>query len=181
MKIKVLTKTANCFPIEFEKGDWIDLVTAEDTCLHAPHAKTLHRKSSTGNDGKERFRNVEFDSKIVSLGVAMQLPDGYEAILAPRSSTFKKWGLLQTNSFGIIDNSFSGSNDVWGLPVMATRDVFIPRGTNICQFRIQLSQKATVLQKLKWLFSSKITLISVQSLDNPDRKGFGEGTDSITK
>lgn len=180
MKIKVLTKTEGCFPLEFAKGDWIDLVAAEDTKLYAPHAKMLHRKKNEENT-QERYRDVVFDYKVIPLGVAMQLPDGFEALLVPRSSTFKKHGILQVNAPGVIDQLYRGDNDIWGFPVVATRYTVIPKGTNICQFRIQLSQKATMWQKLKWLFSSKIELIPVSSLGNPDRKGFGEGTDSYTK
>ena len=93
-----------------------------------------------------------------------------------RSSTFKKYGLLLVNSQGIIDNSYKGDNDQWMFPAVATRKITIPKGTRIAQFRVQLSQKATVWQKLKWLFSSKPKLVKVDSLGNPDRKGIGEGT-----
>ena len=80
------------------------------------------------------------ESTIISLGVIIALPFGYEAILASRSSTFKKWGLIQTNGVGVIDNAYCGPNDVWGYPVYATRDVTIPANTKLCQFRIQETQ-----------------------------------------
>lgn len=99
-----------------EKGDWIDLYCYEDTTLHA---------------GERTY---------ISQGVSMALPEGYEAIVAPRSSTFKRWGILQSNSIGVIDNSFRGNEDIWQFPAYATRDVTIPKGTRICQFRIQEKQ-----------------------------------------
>lgn len=98
------------------KSDWIDLRAAEDVVL----------------------KKGEF--KIISLGVSMKLPDGYETHLSPRSSTFKKWGIIQVNSVGVIDNSYSGDDDIWGLPVYATRDTEIHLNDRICQFRIMKKQ-----------------------------------------
>lgn len=98
------------------KSDWIDLRAAEDVVL----------------------KKGEF--KIISLGVSMKLPDGYEAHLSPRSSTFKKWGIIQVNSVGVIDNSYSGDDDIWGLPVYATRDTEVHLNDRICQFRIMKKQ-----------------------------------------
>ena len=98
------------------KSDWIDLRAAEDVVL----------------------KKGEF--KIISLGVSMKLRDGYEAHLSPRSSTFKKWGIIQVNSVGVIDNSYSGDDDIWGLPVYATRDTEIHLNDRICQFRIMKKQ-----------------------------------------
>ena len=174
MKIKVLEKTEGCFPQEFEIGEWYDLAVAEDITLKAPHAKMLHKHKN--GEMVDRFRDVIFDTKLLPLGVAMKMPAGTECHLLPRSSTFKKWGIIQTNSDGIIDSSFCGNGDEWKLPIIATRAITIPKGTRIAQFRIQLSQKATVWQKLKWLFSSKLTLVKVDSLSDKDRKGIGEGT-----
>ena len=68
------------------------------------------------------------------------MPDGYEAHLSPRRSTFKKWGIIQVNSVGVIDNSYSGDDDIWGLPVYATRDTEIHLNDRICQFRIMKKQ-----------------------------------------
>lgn len=119
-----------------EKGDWIDLRAAEDV------------KLSSG----------EF--RIISLGVSMQLPDGYEAHLAPRSSTFKKWGIIQVNSVGVIDNSYCGDNDIWGVPVVALRDTEIKKNDRICQFRIVKKMEPVVLTE-------------VETLNNNDRGGFG--------
>lgn len=176
MTIKVLEKTPGCFPIEFEQGDWIDLYTAEEVKLKAPQANKLHKFNQRKDTPEIRVRDVDFDFQLISLGIAMQLPEGYEAILAPRSSTFKKYGIIQTNSIGVIDCSYNGDNDEWKMAVLPTRTITIPKGTRIAQFRIQLSQKATVGQKLKWLFSSKPKLISISSLNNKERGGFGEGT-----
>ena len=97
-------------------GSWIDLYVYEDVTLKA---------------GQRKY---------ISLGVSMQLPEGYEALMVSRSSTFKRWGLLQTNSIGIIDNSYAGTNDIWMYPALATRNITIPKGTRICQFRIQKEQ-----------------------------------------
>lgn len=119
-----------------DKGDWIDLRAAEDVNLWAG------------------------DFKIIPLGVSMKLPDGYEAHLAPRSSTFKNWGILQTNSVGVIDNSYSGDNDVWGMPVYATRNTSIKKGDRICQFRIVKKMETP-------------EIVEVEHLDGMDRGGFG--------
>lgn len=124
-------------PLEMtEKGDWIDLRVAEETELE----------------------RGEF--AMLNLGVSMKLPDGYEALVIPRSSTFKTWGLLQTNSCGLIDNSYCGNNDVWKMPVLATRYVRIPKDTRICQFRIQKKME-------------QVAFKSVDYLDGEDRGGFG--------
>jgi dUTP pyrophosphatase len=174
MKIKVLEKTKGCSPIIFDCGDWFDLALAEDVTLQCPQAHKMHIRGKSNPDIPEvRTRDVVFDYAILKLGVAMELPKGYEAILVPRSSTFKKYGLMQTNSIGVIDNSYSSEEDEWGLPVVATRKITIPKGTRVAQFRIQLSQKATMWQKIKWLFSSNPELIPVSSLNNPTRSGFG--------
>ena len=136
MKIKVKYHS-NIYPLEKrENGDWIDLRVAEDVSMKAG----------------------EF--KLISLGVSMQLPDGYEALIVPRSSTSKNWGVLQTNHCGVIDNSYCGDNDIWMFPALATRDVFIEKNSRICQFRIQ--------QKMHY-----VSFETVDNLGNPDRKGFG--------
>lgn len=174
MTIKVLEKVQGCMPEIFKVGEWYDLRTAADIRLKCPHSKNLHKHK----DGSfvEKFRDVVFDSALLPLGIAMQIPEGYEAVLVPRSSAFKTWGIIQTNSMGVIDFSFCGKDDEWKLPVMATRTVTIPKGTRICQFRIQLSQKATAWQKIKWLFSGKIKIEQVYELKEKSRGGFGEGT-----
>ena len=92
--------------------------------------------------------------------VAMQLPNGYEAHVVPRSSTFKTYGIIQTNSKGIIDESYCGDNDEWKMPVYATRNTVINFNERICQFRI--------VKKMP-----KLNIIKVDNLDNDDRGGFG--------
>lgn len=178
MNIKVLEKTENCFPYIIKKGDWIDLTLAEDVSLKAPCIKKL--KKFRQDDQTERIRQVSFDTALASLGVCIEIPKGYEAILALRSSTPAKWGVMQTNAFGVIDNSYKGNDDIWRLPLVALRDTTIPKGTRIAQFRIQLNQKASFWQKLKWLFTSHISLKQVPSLNNPNRQGFGHtGTKNL--
>lgn len=175
MIIKVLEKTEGCMPEILENGDWIDLRLAEDVRLNCPKACKLHRRKDKEKEGnmEERIRDVLFDSALVRLGVAIALPKGMEAYILPRSSTFKKYGLLQTNSKAVIDYSFRGNEDEWRLPVIATRAVTIPKGTRIAQFRIALSQKAGTWQKLRWLLSSGIELVKVDSLGSENRGGFG--------
>ena len=177
MKIKIKEITPGCMPEIIKVGDWIDLCTAEEYTFKCPHAKMLHKHESDTDGPKERFRDVVFDYKLLNLGVVIEMPKGYEAYLLPRSSTFKKWGLLQSNNQGIIDRSFMGPNDIWKMPVLATRTVTIPKGTPIAQFRIQLSQKATVWQKIKWLFSPGVKLVKVNEMSGEDRGGLGEGSD----
>ena len=80
------------------------------------------------------------DFALIPLGVGMKLPKNYEAHIAPRSSTFKNWGILQTNSVAVIDNSYCGDEDEWKYPVYATRDIVIHRNDRICQFRIMKKQ-----------------------------------------
>lgn len=121
---------------ELSKGDWIDLRAAETVELKAG------------------------DFKIISLGVSMKLPEGYEAHIVPRSSTFKKWGILQTNHMGVIDNSYSGDNDIWGMPVLAMRDTVINENDRICQFRI--------VERM-----GHVQMTEVDHLEGADRGGFG--------
>ena len=118
------------------KSDWIDLRLAEEVTLKAG----------------------EF--RLLPLGLAIALPQGYEAHLAPRSSTFKNYGILQTNSMGVVDYSYRGDNDQWRMPVYATRDVTIEKGARICQFRIMKNQP-------------QIDFELVEHLDGEDRGGFG--------
>lgn len=117
-------------------GDWIDLRSAETVVLKAG------------------------ESKLISLGISMKLPDGYEAHIVPRSSTFKNFGIIQTNHCGIIDNSYSGTNDVWMFSAHALKDSIIHENDRICQFRI--------IEKMPL-----ITFDEVDTLDNTDRGGFG--------
>ena len=118
------------------KSDWIDLRASERVELKAG----------------------EF--KLIPLGVTMQLPKGYEGHLVPRSSTFKNYGILQTNSCGIIDCSYCGDEDMWRMPVYATRDTIIEKNDRICQFRIVENQP-------------KIVFEECEKLENTNRGGFG--------
>lgn len=136
-KISIHYHNNNIDKIEkISKGDWIDLRAAETVELKAG------------------------DFKIISLGVSMKLPEGYEAHIVPRSSTFKKWGILQTNHMGVIDNSYSGDNDVWGMPVLAMRDTIIKENDRICQFRIVKQMEQVEMEE-------------VEHLEGANRGGFG--------
>ena len=128
---------SDIIPLEMtENGDWCDLRLAEDVTLKAG----------------------EF--KILSLGVSMKLPENCEAVVIPRSSTFKRWGILQANSMGLIDNSYCGDNDIWGFPALATRDVTIEKNSRICQFRVQKKMDGVIFNVVK-------------NLSGVDRGGFG--------
>ena len=127
------------------KGNWIDVYANETVCLTA------------------------YQHALIPLGFAMELPQGYEAHLAPRSSTYKNWGIIVANSFGIIDTSYCGDDDEWKLSVLCLEPkdfangikvTKINKGDKIAQFRIIESMP-------------KINLISVDSLNNPSRDGFG--------
>lgn len=170
LKIKVKVLTDGCMPEIIEKGDWIDLRAAEDVHLNAPQAGTLKRKTVNGEE--TNHRDVTFDSKLIKLGVAMELPAGFEACVLPRSGTYKEFAVICRNSQGVIDNSYRGDNDEWRFPALAFCDTTIHKGDRICQFRIQLSQKATLWQKIKWLLSSGVELVEVKSLNNDNRGGF---------
>ncbi|MBR5874836.1 MAG: deoxyuridine 5'-triphosphate nucleotidohydrolase [Oscillospiraceae bacterium] len=135
IKIKYLADGTEKIAL-ISKGDWIDLRAAETVEL------------KTG------------DYKLIPLGVAMELPHGYEGWVAPRSSTFKNFGIIQTNSMGIIDNSYCGDNDQWHFPAFALRDTVIPKNSRICQFRIVENQP-------------QIELVTVEHLGNADRGGIG--------
>lgn len=121
---------------KFNVGDWIDLRAAEDV------------KMEVG------------EYKMIPLGVAMELPQGYEALVAPRSSTFKKLGIMLANSIGIIDESYKGDNDEWNFLAFAVRDTVIHKNERICQFRIIRHQPF-------------IHLMEVETLGNADRGGIG--------
>lgn len=118
------------------KGDWIDLRASEDITLKAG------------------------DFALIPLGIAMELPRGYEALVVPRSSTFKNWGIIQTNSIGVIDETYCGDNDQWFMPVYATRDTEIKKNDRICQFRIVKHQP-------------KLKFTRYMYLKNADRGGHG--------
>ena len=120
---------------ENKKGDWIDLYAAD----------TVEIKKG--------------EHKLIHLGVAMKLPDGFEAHIVPRSSTYKKWGIIQANHVGIIDNSYSGPNDWWMMSVIAMRDTVINKDDKICQYRIVERQPKIIFDEGK--------------MEGEDRGGFG--------
>jgi dUTP pyrophosphatase len=169
IKIKRLNSEIK-LPKIIKKGEWIDLRASKKIAMKAPQAQVLKRVSIGGNTVS--YRDVEFDTQLIPLGIAMQLPKGYEAVLLPRSGTFKNFGIMLTNSAGIIDSSYCGDEDEWKFGAIAFKHCVIQEGDRICQFRIQLSQKATMWQKIKWLFSSKITFTEVKCLSNESRGGF---------
>ena len=170
LKITVNALTKGCMPKIIEKGDFIDLKLAETVHLMPSQAGTLKKRQEQLQTLS--YRNVTSEVTYLPLGVAMELPKGFEAIILPRSSTPNKLGIVCANSEGVIDNSYNGNNDEWKFPAIAIRETTIEEGTRICQFRIQLSQKATFWQKLKWLFSSGVELVEVDSLNNETRGGF---------
>ena len=118
------------------KSDWFDLRAAETITLKAG------------------------DFALIPLGVGMILPEGYEANIVPRSSTFKNYGIIQTNHYAVIDNSYSGDNDQWRFPAYATRDITINNNDRICQFRINKKQPTFDFEE-------------VEHLNDTDRGGFG--------
>lgn len=162
------------FPVVIKKGDWVDLRSSQECVLQAPQAGTLK-----GQDAKKR--DVVSEVTYIPLGVAMKLPEGYEAIMAPRSSAAKKMGIMCANSIGVIDQSYCGDEDQWMFPAVTLRRTSIAKNTRICQFRIQLSQKATMWQRIKWLFSSGIEFVEVESLGNESRNGLGSTKESEFK
>jgi dUTP pyrophosphatase len=121
---------------KIDKGDWIDLRSNDVIVLK------------------------KGDFTLIPLGVGMKLPEGYEAHLAPRSSTFKHWGILQVNSVGVVDESYCGDGDQWFFPAYATRDTVIMRDERIAQFRIVEKQP-------------EITFEEVENLEDKNRGGFG--------
>ena len=134
IKIKYFTDIEHIEKIS--QGDWIDLRAAETVSL-----------------SKGKF-------KLISLGVGMILPDGYEAHIVPRSSTFKKFHIIQTNHMGIIDNSYCGEQDEWKFPALAVEDTVINKNDRICQFRIVKKQPEIVFEQ-------------VEKLSDTSRGGFG--------
>lgn len=174
MKLKIQVKRLNKnveLPKVIKKGEWVDLRSAKDVKIEGPQSGVLKYHMFEGE--KVGHREVTFSNELIPLGVAMQLPKGFEAHILPRSSTFKNFGIIMANMQGVVDNSYCGDNDEWMFNAIALRDCIFAEGERICQFRIQLSQKATVWQKLRWLFSSGIKIVEVESLSNQDRKGFG--------
>ncbi|MGN0144139.1 MAG: dUTP diphosphatase [Clostridium sp.] len=167
LKIKIKELTEGCMPVIMKKGDWIDLRAAQDIELKAPQAGVQYQRDN------QKYRDVEIPVAYIPLGIAVKLPDGFEAIVASRSSNPKKFGIFIPNGQGIIDNSYSGNGDQWYYIAASMENTTIKKGNRICQFRIQLSQKATVWQKLRWLFSSGIEIVQVNNLKDKDRGGLG--------
>lgn len=171
LKIKVKVLTEGCMPEINHKGDWIDLRSALDIEIPAPQSGTLKR--TTINGIEVSHRDVEIPVYHIPLGIAMSLPEGFEASVNSRSSGPNKIGLFIPNGQGIIDASYSGNKDEWNYVCSPMRATSIKKGDRICQFRIQLSQKATMWQKIKWLFSSGIELVQVDDLESNNRGGLG--------
>jgi dUTP pyrophosphatase len=136
IKIKYFDKSYTHLIEKIAIGDWIDLRAAEDVELK------------------------QFEYKLIPLGVAMQLPPGYEANVVPRSSTYKNFGIIQTNHYGVIDESYCGDNDQWHFPALALRDTVIKKGDRIAQFRINKKMP-------------EVEFIEVEMLGNHDRGGIG--------
>ena len=136
IKVKYYTDAIDELCYVDGKSDWIDLHTAEEVTMKAG------------------------EYRLIPLGLAIALPEGYEAHIVPRSSTFKNYGILQTNSMGVVDYTYRGDGDQWYMPAYATRDVIIEQNARICQFRIMKNQPQLVFQR-------------VEHLGGPDRGGFG--------
>lgn len=164
MKIKIKYHSAevraNAPIVRITKGEWLDLATAEKVQIKGP------TKNPKTND-------VDISNKMINLGISIQLPKDFEAVVLSRSSTYKSWGIIAANAQGVIDSTYCGDNDIWKYNAIALRDTEIPLGTRIAQFRIQPSQFAPFWVKLKWLLTSKIEFIEVDSLGNEDRGGWG--------
>ena len=131
IKIKYFTDKIDKLCYIAGNSDWIDLRVAEDVVMK-----------------KGEFR-------LIRLGVAMELPQGYEAHVVPRSSTYKNFGLIQTNHMGVIDESYKGDADEWKWPALAMRDTEVHVGDRLCQFRIMKHQP-------------QINFLEVDSLENED-------------
>ncbi|RKJ05645.1 deoxyuridine 5'-triphosphate nucleotidohydrolase [bacterium D16-54] len=136
IRVKYLNERVQKLSYVDGKSDWIDLRAAEDVVMKAG------------------------DFYLIPLGVAMELPKGYEAHVVPRSSTYKNFGIIQTNHMGVIDESYCGDHDQWYFPAYALRDTEIKEGDRICQFRIMEHQPTIQFEE-------------AESLGNKDRGGIG--------
>lgn len=137
MEIKVKKLVDDLHDInQAHNGEWYDLRCAKDMYL------------------------ITGELAYIPLGVAIELPEGYEAIVAPRSSAAKKFGIIQANSLGVIDHAYCGDNDEWMMPVYAIRNTTIHKNDRICQFRIQKIQP-------------EAEIVYVSELGNKDRNGIG--------
>lgn len=136
IRIRYLSDKIDKLQPPTNSANWIDLRAAEDVELK------------------------KGDFRLISLGVSMKLPEGYEAHIVPRSSTYKNFGIIQANHHGIVDNAYCGDGDLWRMPVIAMRDTQIHINDRICQFRIQRRQPDIIFEE-------------VDHLDSEDRGGFG--------
>lgn len=136
IKVRYLNEKVGELEYICGKSDWVDLRAAEDVEMK------------------------KGDFKLIPLGVAMQLPNGYEAHIVPRSSTYKNFGVIQSNHMGVIDETYCGNNDQWKFPAIAMRDTVIHAGERICQFRIMEHQPVLQFE-------------AVETLGNADRGGIG--------
>jgi len=136
LKVRYISKEIEKLRYIDGVSDWIDLRSAEDVVLK------------------------EGESRLIRLGIAVELPEGYEAHIVPRSSTFRNFGIIQTNHMGVVDHSYCGDEDEWKYPVLAMRDTEIHINDRICQFRIMKNQP-------------KLTFIEVEHLTGNSRGGFG--------
>ena len=136
LKIRYISKEIEKLRYIDGVSDWIDLRSAENISLKAG------------------------ESRLIRLGIAVELPEGYEAHIVPRSSTYKNFGILQTNHFGVVDHSYCGDEDEWKYPVLAMRDTEIHVNDRICQFRIMKNQP-------------KLVFTEVEHLTGASRGGFG--------
>jgi dUTPase len=152
-KVKLLLHSKFAEVAIKDNGDCFDLFTCEDAIV----------KAGTPT--------------LISLGVSMKLPKGHVAKIYDRSSTPKKVGVQLAHSVGFIDWTYQGRGDIWRYSARVckggTKQIKIPAGTRICQFEICLSQRATVWQKLKWLFTSGYKFKIVDDLEGVSRGGFG--------
>ena len=160
--VKVLKHSKYADIVINDNGDCYDLIACED------------------------YKITPGRTKLISLGVSMKLPSGCVAKIYDRSSTPKNFKIQLANSVGYIDNSYSGNMDIWKYQAKTTRtghniETEIKAGDRICQFEICLSQKATVWQKLKWLFTNGYKFKYVDTLSDESRGGFGEGTGKLDK
>ena len=159
MKIKVKIINPNCKFKASDKGEWIDLRSSIN--IKSPPPKV------------DVHRVIQFPKITIPLGFAMELPKYFEANILPRSSTYKNFGIILSNSMGVVDSSYKGDEDEWGFPGIGIDSVVIKEGDRIAQFRIRPSQFAPWWIKIKWLFTNNIEFVEVDSLNNKVRGGFG--------
>lgn len=136
LKIKYHVKELEKLRFIDGKSDWIDLRVAENVSMK------------------------QGEYRLISMGISVEIPKGYEMLIVPRSSAYKNFGILQTNAMGVVDESFCGDNDIIHMPILAMRDTEIHINDRIGQFRLMPHQP-------------EVHFIEVDHLDNEDRGGFG--------